>query len=863
MEDRFTWGKEVSITLKGKTSPVGASRALSHTAQRTPARQIDVPMTARYAEQAAFSEALENLISGRGAVIAVIGEPGIGKSRLVAECCRRFTDPSGGCMGMLAASASYGETTPFLPYRHLLLDWLKLPLDADETEIRRHLQQRGDQAAGRTGSFQDLLMIAGASSFEGSATPEAAKRRAFKAILRLFETISSRQPLIVELEDAHWSDQTSLELTHELALLTASMPILLVITSRPEEAISGFLAELSGDVGVSFRELDSIPWRERMRGPAFASCCAVPYCRKLWPNVCSTSAAATPSFSKSKSTVLGWAGALVPSGEGWRFEREVPFEVAPTVQHSLLASIDRLQEHSHDVLLAASVVGERFDRETLDVLVGAGAGASIDDLVRERVIIPVEGTPGTYRFRHALMREAAYASLPRRERQVRHAAAANALKSRYSGREADVAARLGRHLAIAGQHRDAVEMLTLASRNALSTFANPEAARLAAEALAIVNSETDTSFPERRRVGRELSMLAASALRRQACNREAFDVLKQGLPLHTQDRPAERAEMRCVMGEILRDDQRFAEALREFDRAEACLVDGLESQAEFNAWLDIQLGRAGVFYWLGETARIDAVLEQITARVSMIGDIDQRVHYLDAITVAMLRPDRYSPSDALLRHSAAAYVASQQSDNDSTRAWGVFLRGFTLLCKRELGTASDLLQESLQASERLGDVLLRARCLAYLMVTSRLTGAVDETTELIAEAQDAASEAGLDEYLAMATATESWVRYRMGDHAAALELATKALTGWQVLPHRYFYDWMASLQLLAIALDRGDFDAAVAAADTMLSEGQQQLPPDVESLLVAGTSLQDVGDGSVALGHLRAALASARGIGLI
>ena len=812
----------------------------------------DTALVGRGDEQAVLSGALKDLVTGHGSVVAVVGDPGIGKSRLVRECCRPYAEDSHECVRLRAVAASYGQTTPYLPYRHLLLGWLGLPLDADLDEIRRRLDP----------GLEDLLLLVGAPTPGGPVLADVANRRTTRALLRLLADLASQQRVIVELEDAHWSDQTSLALTAELAALTSTRQVLLVITSRPAESTDALLADLGSGVEVTLREvhLDALS-RRAVRAHLRGLLRGVVLPKALEERLLDVSSG-NPLFLEEQVRGLVSAGALVPDGDGWRFEREVPVTVPATLQRSLLARIDRLPGRSRDVVLAASVVGERFDRGTLDALLDDDTAAPLEELVHQQLVVADAGGTAC-RFRHALVRDAAYSSLPRRERQKLHAAVAAWLKAEYAGREGEVAARLGRHLSIAGETDEAVVVLAVAARNALAAFANPEAATLALEALSLLADDVASLGNERRSLGLDSTMVAVSALRRQARNREALAVLTEGLAFTSAERPAEQARLRCTMGEVLRDDQRFPEALGEFDRAERALGSHHAAPDDFNTWLDIQMGRVGVYYWLGQNARLDAVLEEIAPRVAEIVDIDQRVHYLDAISVTMMRRDRYLPSEGLLQHSALAFETSRQSPNDGTRAWGAFLRGFTVLWANDVAAARALLQESLAASERLGDALLGARSLSYLMIASRLAGDTDEAAAILPEAREAAREAGLDEYVAVALATESWIRFRGGDHAASVDLARQGLAIWEKLPHRYFYDWMACLQLLAVALESSDVDGAVAATRPMLAEDQQRLPPLVEEPLSRGISLYDTGDHPSALDQLDTALVAARELCLL
>jgi hypothetical protein len=328
----------------------------------------------------------------------------------------------------------------------------------------------------------------------------------------------------------------------------------------------------------------------------------------------------------------------------------------------------------------------------------------------------------------------------------------------------------------------------------------------------------------------------------------------------------EAARVHHLRGEVFKDAQRYDSALRECAAAEALVADCRDEDAGFEVWLDTQLGRVGVYYWLADVERFDRVLSELAPDVQRVRDVDQRVHYLDAMTAAMLRREQYSPSAALLALSSTAYQTAQTSNNPSTRAWGTFLRGLCLLMCFDNESAGPLLADSLVAAERLGDILLRARALAYMTAASRLSGDVAHTARLLQPARDAAREAGLPEYAAMADAHEAWLSYRHGDLGRAAQLAEEALATWETLPTRYFVDWMACMPLIAASLGAGDGrdrSRALNAAARMLADTQQRLPDAIDESLRSALRSHDAGDEQGADRSLQEALKLAQQRGLV
>ena len=358
-------------------------------------------------------------------------------------------------------------------------------------------------------------------------------------------------------------------------------------------------------------------------------------------------------------------------------------------------------------------------------------------------------------------------------------------------------------------------------------------------------------------------MVRAGALRHQSRRDEALQALDTALAYTRSDRALDVAEVRTAKGEVLRDAHRFDEALLEFDVAEKLVGDRFREPAGFVRWLELQLARVEVYYWLGNLDQISPLLERVEPYVDDLADTEQRIRFYGSARTAMLRRDRFDPSDQLLRLDTIAYEESLGSEDPHTLAWARFVHGFTLLCHRDLAAAKGLLLQSLEDSETLGDSILRSRSLTYLMLVDRLRRDLESTSAVLETVVEAAREAGHAEYEAMVTANRAWIAYRRGDLDAAEQFGIEAVQNWSELPTRYFLDWMACMPLLATAHVRGDLASAARWARAMIAETQQRLPQLVADSLTSAVRDIEAGDERDASAHLQLALQSASEHGLI
>ena len=216
------------------------------------------PLVGRQAELAVLDDAVREATSGTGSVVFIVGEPGLGKTRLVDECRKRFMAWVGAGTGRLplwleGRAASYASSTPYGLYQQLLSAWVGTAPEEGE-EVFRVAMERAMKAVfgGQVDHAAFLAHMMGLPA--GPATdrlarfsPEGLQRATFAAVRALVERLAARGPTVLVLEDLHWADPISLRLTEELAVLTGNGPLFVLLTRRPEpdagvSALEGALA---------------------------------------------------------------------------------------------------------------------------------------------------------------------------------------------------------------------------------------------------------------------------------------------------------------------------------------------------------------------------------------------------------------------------------------------------------------------------------------------------------------------------------------------------------------------------------------------------------------------------------------------
>jgi predicted ATPase len=233
------------------------------------------PLVGRQTELAVLEDALRGTISGTGAVVFVVGEPGLGKTRLVQECRKRFMAWVGAGTGRLplwleGRAASYASSTPYGLYQQLVSASVGTALEEGEDVVRPALERGMKAIFGAQVDHVGLLvrmMGLPASPQEAHLTrlsPEGLQRATFAAVSAVVAQLAERGPTVLVLEDLHWADRTSLRLTEELAALAADAPLLLLATRRPEPdpGVSDLESALESDARCPLYRVELAPLPE-------------------------------------------------------------------------------------------------------------------------------------------------------------------------------------------------------------------------------------------------------------------------------------------------------------------------------------------------------------------------------------------------------------------------------------------------------------------------------------------------------------------------------------------------------------------------------------------------------------------------
>jgi class 3 adenylate cyclase/tetratricopeptide (TPR) repeat protein len=555
--------------VKGKVEPLQlwrAVRVVAGVGGRDREQLLEAPFVGRETELRLVKDLLHATVERRAArLVAIAGEPGVGKSRLRREFSNYTDGLADTYLWHMGRCLSHGEGVAYWALAEMVRQRLGIAEDAPVEEATRKLEAGLEEWVADANERQFIAPRLGA--LLGVAQPGLDRAELFAGWRLFFERLAAHEPVILVFEDMQWADQGLLEFVEQLLDWSTQVPIFMVVLARTELAArrEGWPAGRRGATTVHLEPLDEGAMRvllsEVVDGlPAEAVDRIVDRAQGIPLYAIETIRALV-----DRERLQAKGGRLVASGD--LGELEVPASL-----NALLASrLDALDAAERELVRAVAVFGGSFTREAAAALADldeAGIDAALVGLVRKQVLViraePLSPDRGQYAFAQGMLRTVAYEMLPRRERKQRHLAAAEHLTETFPNQGEEVAEVIATHYLdayrAAGEDPDAAELrvrtldaLRRSARRAASVGA-PEVAQRAYEEASEIAEEPDRPLLHQAagemavvagRVEESIRLLetAAEGFGRAGQERErALTAYHIAVALHRLGRPADAAE---------------------------------------------------------------------------------------------------------------------------------------------------------------------------------------------------------------------------------------------------------------------------------------------------------------------------------
>ena len=472
-------------TVKGKSVPVEVFRPLRRRAHRS---RLAVASEAglstfvgRQSELGALLSAWDEARAGRGRVVTIVGEAGIGKSRLLWECRDRL--PAGGAEWVEGTCVPYGQSTPYLPVIDIVRALLGLADGDPEREMDRKLTERltalGPEAEKGAPALRYLLSIGATGDSMAALSPQERKERILAALARLSEAASREVPHVFAFENCQWLDQASTEFLNYWAASIPRAPALVVLTCRPGANPPAASSPVSSRIVLQPLEPgDRATLARAILGDS-------PVRPRLLEAVVEKTGG-NPLFIEEVSRSLRETD-LSKGADA--------LKIPPTILDVLAARIDRLPDLAKSALQMASVIGRDFTQRLLARVADRGEGipTALQKLLELELIIEKSLDEAAYMFRQALVQEVAYQGLLLQRRKALHRLIGEAVEEVYAQRLSEHVEMLAHHFLQGEEWEKAMTYLRQAGAKAAALCANTEAATFLQRAL-----EANARLPQSR-----------------------------------------------------------------------------------------------------------------------------------------------------------------------------------------------------------------------------------------------------------------------------------------------------------------------------------------------------------------------------
>ncbi|HNT73647.1 MAG TPA: AAA family ATPase [Anaerolineae bacterium] len=709
---QFTWKPLGSLQVKGLQSPVNVYRPLSAQAAGSKLRGIAglrAPMIGRETEAAQLRDALARLQQGAGRIVTIIGDAGLGKSRLIAEVYDDAVRPQPAATRprwVEGRCRSYGASIAYLLWLDVLRGLLGVtPEDSPQHilgRLRAHVGQLATADIRYPERLERLTLYLGhlLSLPLEDVTPltmeelegERFKRGAFRAIEAFIEGITHRQPLVIVCEDLHWADPTSLELLERLFHLTERAPLLILCLLRPETAHGGTLVSKTAAQRHVHPHTDLwltplSPVESARLVDALLPGDDIPATLK---KRILNHAEGNPFYVEEIIRSLLDSGAITrdPANQRWRITREaVHITIPPTLYGVLMARIDRLPEEARRVLQMAAVIGRIFRQRILASI--ARRSVPLERVLRllqaEDLIHAQPGAPeAEYIFKHHLIMEAAYNSLLKHEQQHFHQQVAQSLEQAAPEPQDEQIGLLAHHWAGAQQPEKAVTYLLRAAAQAAAHFANAEAADYYSRALALLPGADRQRYAALLAREKLYDLLGARGP-------QSADLAELASLANQLDDPALQAEV------ALRQAQ-YAEATGDYG---AVIVFGKKALNLARVARDAHSEAAGYLMWGRALYYLDdhrAAREQLHHALDLAADIPQ----VEADTLRSLGMAAFDLDEAREYQQRALHIHRKIGDRRGERA-ALYNLGEIAFDQGQYARAVALYEQALSISREIGD----------------------------------------------------------------------------------------------------------------------------------------------------------------
>ncbi len=797
------------FTIKGKEDPVHVHQVNHFRDNPLISPEIAESvgaMVGRDTELSQLESLTEAVQAGIGRAALVIGEPGVGKSRLVSEWRSWVGDTCGDRIIWVEAQCpSYGARMAYSIVIQLLLSLLKTPVDSGEMSTKVALKKLTKKifAEDAVDNFTYLGHLMGLELDDKELKPirgmdpPALQVQYLGAIQQLLMLLSRKKPILLLCEDLQWADSSSIDLLIKLLPVLHEAPIFFCLTTRQDLDAPGWqlVTAMRSQLGAGLAELPLTSLSANLTEQMMASLLSVDQPPREVVQLVFEKTEGNPLFVEEVVRTLIEEGGLIQIDADWIIGKEIArLEIPDSLKRLVLARIDRLDNTAKRVARVASVIGRQFMVRVLEQVMAKNQFSESSQLTTHLSVLEatdlihlLSTRPDlVYLFKHALIHEAIYEAVLKTDRTLLHRAVAEVLEASSPDRIDELAATLGYHYSQGEIHDRAEKYLAQAAAAAKARYANLESITLYRLAISELHQELNDlgngSEPSEHMA--ELYESMAEVLSLIGQHEEAVQLYQQALEVLPISNRKMRSLIYRKMGNAYVIPRRLEDALKAYEMAESALGSiSAEADPDFlNAWIDTQLDQVYAQYFLANISGMNSSIEKVRPYIEKYGTALAKAVFYQNLVLLAYRRDRYLVSDETVNDARRSVTAAREAGELSVLTFSTFIFGFCHLWRHELDIAEENFKTALGLAEKIGDMERKVLSLTYLTVVYRQFNDVEKTAQLTTRSMEAATSAKMPPYIGMAQTNLTWILWKQGKYDEAERLGSEVVDKYASSP---------------------------------------------------------------------------------
>jgi class 3 adenylate cyclase/tetratricopeptide (TPR) repeat protein len=833
------------ISLKGKSQPVQIYLLKSIKKYITRERGFDglfSPIIGREKDMGRIEVGLENLDKGKAGVFFLLGEAGMGKSRLVLELCTKFSRRFQWFEGRAFA---HTESVSYKIVNSLLDDILKVEKDTPPHIVSEILesfleQKFLNQSTQRTAYLSRLRGLPLKQEFEEifkDVMPSTIQVRMWEAFAQLITQLAKDSPLVLVWEDLHWADASSIQLLQHILQVSKKLPIFFLIVSRTQENISEWFDNLTQLV-LNPEKLELSPLSAEQSAELLENLLKIDNLPSKTLEMILSKSEGNPFFLEELLRSLIETGMVIlDSGRFTVSDKIQDLQVPDTLQGVIAARIDRLPATSKHTLQNASVIGRIFQDSVLKLIIEQETprfdiDQSLNELLKKTLIRNRESEE--YIFKHAITHDVTYQSLLISRRKALHLLTAKSMEDIFPEQLDELAPSLAFHFSLGGEPSKASNYFQKAAEKAEQNYSNREALNLYLKAVEEIKKKEDGIQIKEleyclEKIGEIYSLLGETA--------EALRALDQALANLDPKEIFKKAQIIRKKGLAFNAARNFPKMIENYQDSEQLLGEFSEANGQMwiEEWIDLQLDLAWAYYFGNKVPELDETINRVNPIIEKFGNLVQKNRLYGTLFLSDLRRFRYFQlPDFMIERLNLQLDTAKQIGNKALIGRALAKSGFARMWRNEHDLAEEIFLESFKDIEHVGDMDSLLISKTYIALAMRKKGDLSKTITYAEASLNLAKSVNSHYYIGASYSILGWASWKLGNREKADQFLRSAIEAYKLFPGSNPIEFLYKGPLMGMAVEEENWEKAVEYSKSFLDSSQQRMPEGAYKLIEFG-----------------------------